>query len=354
MDDTNEKCLYLTFNQDSSLFCIGTNLGFRVYNSFPLKCVGKRDIQGGIGIIEILNSTNIFAFVGTGENPQFGPNKVILWDELHQKVVNQLIVSSNVKNIKIKRTKIFIIEEDKIKVFTLGNYEKIDSLKTYVNRNGIFGISLEPKLNIIAYPSPDIGKIIIKDYDNKKDGNFNVNCINAHKNEIIALVMNYDGSLIASASEKGTIIKIFKTKDGTLLQELRRGTEPAEIYSLVFNINSKYIACSSNKGTVHIFNIKNDQTNENETKNQKSFLGNVVSYIGIQNEYLNSEWSFAKYRLPNKEKNIASFTKESDDTIIVITIDGKYYQSKFDDKTVAECQTCFEEEILKMETEKKE
>ena len=44
---------------------------------------------------------------------------------INQKVVNQLIVSNNVKKVKIKRTKIFIIEENNIKVFTLGNYEKI-------------------------------------------------------------------------------------------------------------------------------------------------------------------------------------------------------------------------------------
>ena len=171
MEIEDEKCHYLSFNPDSSLFCVGTNKGFRIFSSYPFKCVGKRDINGGIGIVEILNNTNIFALVGTEENLKFGPNKVILWDESKQKVANQLIVSNNVKNIKIKRTKIYIIEENNILVFTLGNYEKIDSLKTFTNKVGIFGISLEPKLNIISYPSPDVGKIITKDYDNKIDGN---------------------------------------------------------------------------------------------------------------------------------------------------------------------------------------
>ena len=352
MENSDEKCLYLTFNQDSSLFCVGTNKGFRVFTSNPFKCVEKRDINGGIGIVEILNNTNIFALVGTEENLKFGPNKVILWDELNQKVANQLIVSNNVKNIKIKRTKIFIIEENNILVFTLGNYEKIDSLKTFTNKTGIFGISLDPKLNMISYPSPDVGKIIIKDYDNKIDGNFSVGEINAHKNEIIALVMNYDGSLIASASERGTIIKIFKSKDRSLLQELRRGTEHAEIYSLAFDFKSRFIACSSNKGTVHIFYIKNDEIDE-KNKNQKSIIGNVVSFLGFKNEYLSSEWSFAQYRLTCKEKNIVSFNHEKDDIIIVITLNGKYYQGMFDMKKRGEIQTNIEGEIWNMEVESK-
>ena len=352
MEITDEKCLYLSFNQDSSLFCIGTNKGFRVFTSNPFKCVGKRDISGGIGIVEILNNTNIFALVGTEENLKFGPNKVILWNELKQKVENQLIVSNNVKNIKIKRTKIFIIEENNILVFTLGNYEKIDSLKTFTNKIGIFGISLDPKINMISYPSPDAGKIITKDYDNKIEGDFIVSEINAHKNEIIALVMNYDGSLIASASERGTIIKIFKSKDGSLLQELRRGTEPAEIYSLAFDFKSRFIACSSNKGTVHIFNINNDEIDE-KNKNQKSILGNVVKYLGFKNEYLSSEWSFAQYRLTCKEKNIISFNHEKDDIIIVITLNGKYYQGIFDMNKKGEIQTNLEGEIWNMEVENK-
>ena len=352
MEITDEKCLYLSFNPDSSLFCIGTNKGFRVFTSNPFKCVGKRDISGGIGIVEILNNTNIFALVGTEENLKFGPNKVILWNELKQKVENQLIVSNNVKNIKIKRTKIFIIEENNILVFTLGNYEKIDSLKTFTNKIGIFGISLDPKINMISYPSPDAGKIITKDYDNKIEGDFIVSEINAHKNEIIALVMNYDGSLIASASERGTIIKIFKSKDGSLLQELRRGTEPAEIYSLAFDFKSRFIACSSNKGTVHIFNINNDEIDE-KNKNQKSILGNVVKYLGFKNEYLSSEWSFAQYRLTCKEKNIISFINEKDDIIIVITLNGKYYQGIFDTKKKGEIQTNLEGEIWNMEVENK-
>ena len=352
MENTDEKCYYLSFNPDSSLFCIGTNKGFRVFTSNPFKCVGKRDISGGIGIVEILNNTNIFALVGTEENLKFGPNKVILWNELKQKVENQLIVSNNVKNIKIKRTKIFIIEENNILVFTLGNYEKIDSLKTFTNKIGIFGISLDPKINMISYPSPDAGKIITKDYDNKIEGDFIVSEINAHKNEIIALVMNYDGSLIASASERGTIIKIFKSKDGSLLQELRRGTEPAEIYSLAFDFKSRFIACSSNKGTVHIFNINNDEIDE-KNKNQKSILGNVVKYLGFKNEYLSSEWSFAQYRLTCKEKNIISFCHEKDDIIIVITLNGKYYQGIFDTKKKGEIQTNLEGEIWNMEVENK-
>ena len=166
-----EKCLYATFNQDSSCFCIGTDKGFRVYNSYPLKCLIKRDIDGGVGIIEVLNRCNIFAFVGTGNNPKFSTQTIILWDEHQSKAIKDLVLLYDIKNIKLKRTMIFLICEKNIVVFTM-NLEKLDSIKTYQNKNGIFGISLDPKLNIIAYPASETGKIIIKNYDEKKDGKY--------------------------------------------------------------------------------------------------------------------------------------------------------------------------------------
>ena len=60
---------------------------------------------------------------------------------------------------------------------------------------------------------------------------------------------------MATASDKGTLIRVFSTEDGTPLQEVRRGSDKAEIYSIAFDKNSDFIACSSDKGTIHIFTV---------------------------------------------------------------------------------------------------
>lgn len=358
MEESNEETiLYSAFNYDNTSFCVGTNDGFQIFNSYPLKCKKKTEIDGGISIIDIINEKkeenekNILAFVGTGKNVRL-LNKVILWDSIKSKVLCEIVSSNNIKNIKLKKTKLFIVTENNINVFsrenTQGSYELIDKIQTCHNKNGIIGISLDPKINMMAYLSEDIGKIIIKNYDEKKNES---KIINAHQSEIIALVMNYDGSLIASSSEKGTIIKIFKTKDQTLLKELRRGTEPATIYSLAFDINSKYIACSSNKGTIHIFHVKSD---ENEVQNQKSIIGSMISFIGIHNQYLCSEWSFAQYRLNYSGRSIVAFSPDNSPSIIVITADGKYYKGSFDPKSIKECKTTEEKDLFSIDIKKED
>ena len=42
----------------------------------------------------------------------------------------------------------------------------------------------------------------------------------------------------------------------TQSQELRRGSESAEVNSLAFDISGRWFGCSSDSGTVHIFVLK--------------------------------------------------------------------------------------------------
>lgn len=54
--------------------------------------------------------------------------------------------------------------------------------------------------------------------------------VNAHQSEIACLAINQQGTLVASASMKGTLIRVWDTSKRTLSVELRRGTDPATLY----------------------------------------------------------------------------------------------------------------------------
>ena len=342
-DQNANSMLYINFNQDGTCFAVGTQTGFRILNSNPFKNNFCRDMNGGIGLIEMLYRSNIVALIGGGKSPRYSSNKLVLWDDHKQKEISEMRFMSSVKNVKMKKDRIFAVTEDKIYVFNFNTLELFDTLETKNNKKGILSISLIG--NIIVFPNSEIGTVKIKDYDQQKERD-----IPAHKGVINFLQLNKDGSILATASDKGTLIRLFDTATGEPIQELRRGTENAEIYSVAFDNTNRFLAVSSDRKTIHIFIINKEENkieqNENENNlasNKKSMFGNLANIFGMGKKYFNSEWSFAQFKV-NSNKSICTFGQ--DNTIIVVSNEGKYYRASFDPKAGGECKKLEEYSIF--------
>lgn len=84
-----------------------------------------------------------------------------------------------------------------------------------------------------------------------------ITIIEAHKSPLSAVTINSEGTMLATASDKGTIIRVFAIPSATKLYQFRRGTYPARIYSMNFNLVSTLLCVSSATETVHIFRVGN-------------------------------------------------------------------------------------------------
>ena len=82
-----------------------------------------------------------------------------------------------------------------------------------------------------------------------------VNVIEAHRSPLCSICLNNEGTLLATASETGTIIRVFSVPKGQKLYQFRRGTYPSTIYSMSFNLSSTLLCVSSTSDTVHIFRL---------------------------------------------------------------------------------------------------
>ena len=87
--------------------------------------------------------------------------------------------------------------------------------------------------------------------------------IAAHNSQLAAISISPSGRRVATASEKGTVIRIFDTTTGAKLYELRRGLRRlATIYSMSWSSCNKYLAVASNTETVHVFKLEEDQASK--------------------------------------------------------------------------------------------
>jgi WD40 repeat protein len=352
MEKKNVLCV--NFNQDNDLIAMGTKTGFNIYMINPLSNRDCRNLEGGIGKIEMLNATNLIIFVGSGDNAQFPVNKVIIWDEADNKTLGLLCFSGMVKNIKLTKKCIFVVCEEQVFVFRNEVFKNIGKYDSYINPKGIFAVAPNTKINVCAYPVESEGYIEIQKIVLEEDGSVCQNeklpvKIKAHKSDIGFIALNFNGTRVATASVKGTLIRVFDTESGELLQELRRGSGEAVISSIVFSKDDKYLACASDKGTVHIFKVMPKNGNDKSSGNQKSFFGKIPLF-GVEKEYFQSEWSFSQLRINSTAKKpICAFGEDNE--IYVVTEDGMFYKGKFDPNSSKGSCTLLEEKALYTLTE---
>jgi autophagy-related protein 18 len=103
------------------------------------------------------------------------------------------------------------------------------------------------------------------------------NVIQAHKSPLSFLSINSTGSLLATSSDKGTVIRVWSIPGAEKLYQFRRGTREAKIYSMNFNLVSTLLAVSSMHDTVHIFKLGSSKSGGESTSNGSSLSANTSS-----------------------------------------------------------------------------
>ena len=371
------KLLNISFNQDNSCFSIGTEKGFLVYETYPIKNHYERKMDGGIKIVEMLYRTNALALIGGGENPKFNPKKLIIWDDSQNRIASEIKFFSVLRNVKLKKNKIYAICDKNIYIFDLKTFENIEIINTRENSKGLFAISSDPNKEIIAY-------IEKADKENKLNYNkYYVTIKNYNKETAIQILvqedvvsyisLNNDGTLLASSNEKGTLINIHSCTSGNLLAQFYRGKEKAEINYICFDKFSNFLAVSSDRGTIHIWSlgdvleklkviekdnvIKNESIKINNEKNEENKINTNdeedekkinLEFTLPKNKkvmFKQTEKSFAQIRI-NPNKSICCFQKNN--IIIVITYDGMYYQAQLDTKNGGNCKIIFQESLYNL------
>ena len=82
-----------------------------------------------------------------------------------------------------------------------------------------------------------------------------INVVEAHRSPLSCITVNDAGTLLATASDKGTIVRVFSIPSARKLYQFRRGSMPSRIYSMAFNTTSSLLCVSSATDTVHIFKL---------------------------------------------------------------------------------------------------
>ncbi|KAI0394565.1 WD40 repeat-like protein [Xylariaceae sp. FL0594] len=267
---------FITFNQDHSCLAVGTSMGFRIYHTEPFSKIFSSD-EGNITIIEMLFSTSLVALVHS-------PRHLIIQNTKRGSIICELSFPSAVLAVRLNRKRLCVVLEDSMYLYDIANMSNLQRIDTSPNPGAICALSPSSENCYLAYPLPKprddslekrpqhappsslyapvtSGDVLIFDAVTLKA----VNVIEAHRSPLSCVALNNDGTLLATASETGTIIRVFSVPKGQKLFQFRRGTYPSTIYSMSFNMASSLLCVSSTSDTVHIFRLQQPGPNTNST-----------------------------------------------------------------------------------------
>eukprot|EP00531_Pseudo-nitzschia_arenysensis_P018084 CAMPEP_0116144944 /NCGR_PEP_ID=MMETSP0329-20121206/16304_1 /TAXON_ID=697910 /ORGANISM="Pseudo-nitzschia arenysensis, Strain B593" /LENGTH=574 /DNA_ID=CAMNT_0003640465 /DNA_START=333 /DNA_END=2057 /DNA_ORIENTATION=+ len=284
---TRSQLLTVSFNQDGGCLAVGTANGFSVHNLHPQYNLSvERMLRGGIGQIEMLFRCNLMALVGGGSDPHAAPHRVLIWDDHLPKEIGELSFRQIVLRVKLRKDAIAVALRDRVYVYHLADLSLRDKIYTADNPYGLLSLSTHVQDMVLACPSVTKGHVRVELYGLRK-----TMLIEAHESTLRALVLTADGGKLATASHKGTIVRVWDVATSQNIYEFRRGVERANITCLAFSWDDQWISCSSDKGTTHIFYLENEKDKKNGSSNKKNGGSGGSSYLGSTGSSLLSSGS---------------------------------------------------------------
>lgn len=176
--------------------------------------------------------------------------------------------------VRLNRKRLAVVLEEEIYLYDISNMTLLYTIATAPNPNAICALAPSSENCFLSYPlpkprenvndkrpahapplstyvAPTSGEVVIFDALKLEA----INVVEAHRAPLSSIALNNEGTLLATASETGTIIRVFSLPKGTKLYQFRRGTYPSTIYSMSFNLSSTLLCVSSTTDTVHIFRL---------------------------------------------------------------------------------------------------
>lgn len=215
----------------------------------------------------MLFSTSLVALI-------LSPRRLQITNTKRNSTICELTFPTTVLAIRMNRKRLVVILEDQIYLYDISNMKLLYTIETSPNPSAICALSPSSDNCYLAYPlpqkaapssfappshappgtthiAPTSGDVLLFDTIKLEA----INVVEAHRSPLSCITVNDAGTLLATASDKGTIIRVFSIPSARKLYQFRRGSMPSRIYSMAFNTTSSLLCVSSATDTVHIFKL---------------------------------------------------------------------------------------------------
>ncbi|GMK56612.1 hypothetical protein CspeluHIS016_0304520 [Cutaneotrichosporon spelunceum] len=327
--------LGISFAHDDKVFAVATETGYEVWRTFPLGLLRRRLLPGMLARAVPLPGSPLLALQGGGSDPLFPPNKVVLYHDARGAAVADLEFNERVRGIAVRRHTVVVVLPRRAIAYEYsqeGGFQltKLGEWETAENNAGLVAVATAPGATLLALPGRQTGHVHLISLPpcggaNATPTAYRSPFLLAHTHPLSALACSASGAHILTASERGTLVRIWDTARGAQDVELRRGVDRAEIWGLQFEdaidlrpldgdrrrdaLRRKggRVVGWSDKGTVHVWAGGDATVKLKAPPSITSVVGKALSLKSLPN-YFSSAPSIAQYYLPRKNPHAFAST----------------------------------------------
>ncbi|KAM8836854.1 WD repeat domain phosphoinositide-interacting protein 1-like isoform 1-T1 [Spinachia spinachia] len=340
--DAHPEFMCASFNQDTTSLSVGTKTGYRLFSVTAvdkLDCIHEGADCPDVYIVERLFSSSLVVVVSVSL-----PRRMNVYHFKKGTEICNYSYSNSILSVRLNRQRLVVCLEESVYIHNIKDMKLLKTLlNTPANPTGLCALSVNHSNSHLAYPgSATIGEVTVYDANNLST----LTLIQAHDSPLAALAFNASGTKLASASEKGTVIRVFSVPEGQRLFEFRRGMKRyVSISSLSFSADAQFLCASSNTETIHIFKLEQHSPNrDQQSPTWSAYMGKMFTaastYLPSQvSDMMHQDRAFATVRLNMFGlKNISALaTIQKLPRLLVASSDGSLYIYNVDPQDGGEC-----------------
>ncbi|CAG4976049.1 unnamed protein product [Colias eurytheme] len=276
----------LAFNQNQGCFTCCLTSGLRVYNVDPLveKAHYSKEELGEVSLCEMVFRTN-WLLVVRARRPcslmllddqqrafraevlfkspiralRARKDNLMILDDQQRAFRAEVLFKSPIRALRARKDKVAVVLTSSIQVLSLPSLQRVALLRTPASARPLCALATDPNaVQLLAAPAHRKGSLQLLDVSRAVKGaqSSSPAVVGCHQTDLVCISLSANGAKLATASERGTIIRLWDTSTKQMIHELRRGSDYADVYCINFNWSGSLVCCVSDKGTLHVWSAR--------------------------------------------------------------------------------------------------
>lgn len=266
---------HVGFNQDGSCLAVAGRHGFAILDTDTGRILYREEACGPVRSVEMLFQSSIVALVGGFPATSW---EVTIWNTKDRCSECKWSFLSEICSVHLNHRRAVVLLRQKIHIFDLKTMKAL----VVIDRDAppapaVASLCADSARGFLATPLAALARQDpLRTQGSEGEGLVSlvdsytlqaVTTVLAHKTPVQALCLSLDGKLLATASTKGTVIRVFGTPSLAMLYTFRRATSlrnsfvPSRnsfvprIFGLSFAPDASHVVAAAASGTVHVFQI---------------------------------------------------------------------------------------------------